>query len=97
MEPGNCLRITTLASGWRDKDSVLLHACFQLLCDFLAQELDESQPDADSSHRAAHAELRELHQWWMAKRGAEVPNEADYAVENAKLKRLIDLRWAMWT
>ncbi|MBJ6107844.1 hypothetical protein JAO73_02395 [Hymenobacter sp. BT523] len=27
----NVLHITTLDAGWRDKNAVLLHACFQLL------------------------------------------------------------------
>ncbi|MEK7224838.1 MAG: hypothetical protein AAB221_04060 [Bacteroidota bacterium] len=39
MQPANILKITTLNKGWRDKDSVLLHACFQLLSDFVEQEI----------------------------------------------------------
>jgi hypothetical protein len=33
MEPSNILKIDTLDDSWRDKDSVMLHACFQLLKD----------------------------------------------------------------
>ncbi len=39
MEPANLLKIKSLNDGWRDKDSVLLHACFQLLEDFVEDEL----------------------------------------------------------
>lgn len=39
MQPSNILKITSLTEGWRDKDSVLLHACFQLLSDFVEQEI----------------------------------------------------------
>lgn len=39
MQPANILKIKSLDKGWRDKDSVLLHACFQLLSDFVEQEI----------------------------------------------------------
>jgi hypothetical protein len=39
MQPANLLKIESLSDGWRDKDSVLLHACFQLLSDFVEQEM----------------------------------------------------------
>lgn len=39
MQPSNLLKIASLTDGWRDKDSVLLHACFQLLSDFVEQEM----------------------------------------------------------
>lgn len=39
MQPANILKIKSLGKGWRDKDSVLLHACFQLLSDFVEQEI----------------------------------------------------------
>ncbi len=39
MEPSNILKIESLPDGWRDKDHVLLHACFQLLSDFVEQEI----------------------------------------------------------
>ena len=39
MQPSNMLKIDSLGEGWRDKDSVLLHACFQLLSDFVEDEM----------------------------------------------------------
>ena len=39
MQPSNLLKIESLSDGWRDKDCVLLHACFQLLSDFVEQEM----------------------------------------------------------
>lgn len=35
MEPANVLKIESLPASWRDKDDVILHACFQLLKDFV--------------------------------------------------------------
>ena len=39
MQPANLLKIDSLTDGWCDKDSVLLHACFQLLSDFVEEEI----------------------------------------------------------
>jgi hypothetical protein len=39
MQPANILKIESLTDGWRDKDRVLLHACFQLLSDFVEKEM----------------------------------------------------------
>jgi len=39
MQPSNNLKIDSLPESWRDKDHVLLHACFQLLSDFVEQEI----------------------------------------------------------
>ena len=39
LQPSNLLKINSLTDGWRDKDSILLHACFQLLSDFVEQEI----------------------------------------------------------
>ena len=41
MEPSNILRIESLKEGWCDKDHVLLHACFQLLSDFVEKEMPQ--------------------------------------------------------
>lgn len=39
MQPSNLLKIDSLSNGWCDKDHVLLHACFQLLSDFVEKEM----------------------------------------------------------
>jgi hypothetical protein len=39
MQPSNLLKIKSLGEGWCDKDHVLLHACFQLLSDFVEEEI----------------------------------------------------------
>tara|TARA_A200000113_G_C8762245_1_gene321499 strand:- start:581 stop:721 length:141 start_codon:yes stop_codon:yes gene_type:complete len=43
MEPSNALKIETFDGNWKDRDSIMLHACFQLLKDFVEMEklLDE--------------------------------------------------------
>jgi hypothetical protein len=64
------LRIATLEKGWRDKDSVMLHAAFQILADFVEQERPDKivDWDAEPRHRRAWKEIRSLYEWWTRKR-----------------------------
>ena len=38
MKPLNLLKIETLNDEWLDKDVIILHACFQILCDCIEKE-----------------------------------------------------------
>ena len=69
------LEITTLEKGWHDKDNVLLHACFQLLTDFMEKEKPGQMIDYnwDSAHRKVWKELNSLYKWWTEIR----PNRKD--------------------
>ena len=61
------LEIATLNTAWHDKDTVLLHACFQILVDFI-----EKEKPGDWSHNVEHRkiwkELQSLYTWWKEKR-----------------------------
>jgi hypothetical protein len=105
MQPANLLHITTLTEGWRDNDNVLLHACFQLLADFVEKELPESRWvnwQQDEHHAAAKKEIDALYAWWKdwqkkpATRSFDEDHE-DYEKENEMLIRLINVRMYMWT
>jgi hypothetical protein len=65
---GNLLKITTLPadSEWCDKDYVLLHACFQLLVDFIEQEKPQEFVDYKSDKQQAKewAEIQKLYKYW---------------------------------
>lgn len=63
---GRILRISTLQSGWCDKDYVLLHAAFQILVDFVEQEKPDKIVDWswDAPHRKAWREISDLYTWW---------------------------------
>ncbi len=108
MQPANFLKIETLSAGWRDKDCVMLHACFQLLTDFVEKEmLVNNYPDwnAYEDTRQAKKEIEELYKWWQetgkknsAKRTASFAEDhAIYEKENEMLKWLIDIRMHLWT
>lgn len=102
MEPGNILKIETLGESWRDKDSVMLHACFQLLKDCVEKEnLLDGHVDWDynEGHRSAKQEIEELYNWWLSYEEPKigVHDEKSYELENKMLGRLIAVRWVLWT
>jgi len=100
MEPGDTLKIESLDNQWRDKDSVMLHACFQLLKDAVEKEkilLGDTDWNANEKHQFAKNEIQELYNWWIEYKESSTPDEKAYSNENKMLKRLIDIRWALWT
>lgn len=60
------LKIQTLDNNYYDRDSILLHAAFQILVDFIEKE----QPDKivdwnyDRTHKHVWREMRSLYKWW---------------------------------
>jgi hypothetical protein len=100
MEPGNILKIETLSEEWRDKDSVMLHACFQLLKDFVEKEdvgHMRNNWNMDEEHKAAKTEIDELYNWWLSYSEPAVKTVDIIEQENAMLIRLINVRWTLWT
>ncbi len=100
MEPSNILTIDTLDDNWRDKDSVMLHACFQLLKDCVEKEnlLDgHTDWEFDKKHSLAKKEIQKLYDWWLSYTESSIPDYEGYEIENEMLLRLIKIRWALWT
>lgn len=106
MKPANILKIDTLGEGWSDKDNVMLHACFQLLIDYLEKEELEEQTDWNQSEEYAEAnkEIDILQNWWKqrildAEEGKINPvlNQSQYEKDNEMLIRLIKIRQYLWT
>lgn len=62
----NRLHIKTLNRGWVDRDHQLLHACMQIMMDFVEQEKRDDIVDWnwDEDHRKAAATLERLYYWW---------------------------------
>ena len=70
------LKIHTLNKGqWYDRDTLLLHAAFQVLTDFIEQEKPDEIVDwqHDELHRNAWSEISQLCRWWKEER----PNRHD--------------------
>ena len=99
MQPSNLLRIESLNEEWRDKDSIMLHACFQLLKDCVEKEniLSGHARWNDDKHRAAKIEIETLYRWWLSYGEPDVPEQNSMELETQMLIRLINVRWALWT
>ena len=72
-------KIESLSDGWCDKDHVLLHACFQLLTDFVEKEmLVQDYPDWDATEetKKARKEIEELYAWWQEWKKDEIRDAA---------------------
>jgi hypothetical protein len=104
MNPANVLKIESLPNDWRDKDDVLLHACFQILKDFVEQEKETIEIiDWTNSEETiqAKAEIDFLYNWWKQRvindKNLTLLDERIYNEDNQMLKRLIDVRKYLWT
>lgn len=84
------IRLRHLRSGWVDKDRLLPHVIFEILCQFIEEEDPENSIDwqQDKKHAAAWTELNELYRWWTSE---YVPFETDETyldgIETPKLER----------
>ena len=103
MEPANLLKIESLPDGWRDKDEIILHACFQLLKDFVEKEkeiIEQIDWKSDDETASAKAEIDFLYSWWLQRFHSEEDFDKindRYEEDNQMLKRLIDVRKYLWS
>lgn len=106
MKKPNLLRIKTINATWCDKDTVMLHACFQLLTDFIEQENPfESGTDWTHSEEKINVkrEIEFLYNWWQAllikqdnDEWKSMNNKVQYEEESEMLIRLIKIRSHLW-
>lgn len=102
------LKIESLPNSkvFLDRDMIMLHACFQILKDFVEIENGDELCDYDE-HKDFVDEVRFLYDWWeIRKKGEEgltesttkdlilFYNERD---DNEMLSRLMEIRNQMWT
>jgi hypothetical protein len=101
MEPANVLKIESLSNVWRDKDDVILHACFQLLKDFVEQEKEIIKIidwENDEETKNAKLVIDFLYNWWMKR--VDKDDDLDgkqYEEDNQMLIKLISIRKYLWT
>ncbi len=71
----NILKLRYIKSGWIDKDEVLIHAMFEVLCNFLEDEpVEKISWKADSKHKNAWNEMQTLYKWWVKRQNREEDN-----------------------
>lgn len=61
--PNNVIKIKQLDRRWHDRDEVLFHAMFQVLCDYIEQEkpfVSYKDPDYNSNKKPSIKKMREL-------------------------------------
>ena len=87
------LKINSL-SGYQDRDIVMLHACFQILQDFIEIEKGDTHCNYEA-HKELVDEYKFLYNWWL-KRKKSIYNENDEE-DDLMLERLIKIRTTLWT
>ena len=100
------LAIKTIDGDWCDKDLVMLHACFQLLTDFVEEEISQDIVNWEHNEEIKNArkEIDQLYNWWKERLKNEAENIIDpiwtkgqYESDNEMLIRLIKIRQYLWT
>jgi hypothetical protein len=71
----NTVTARTLPPTWCDREELLLHAMFAVLCDFVEKEKPFGHFDTSYSHDAWYS-IRDLYEWWTVRRPARELAEA---------------------
>ena len=82
-----------IAEKWVDKDMIMLHACFQLLTDFIVEEKGLEHCSYES-HKESIDECKYLYNWWKENKDTV---SIDDTVVDEHLMRLIKIRGFLWT
>jgi len=106
MRNPEILHIKSINADWCDNDIIMLHACFNLLADCIESEkllTDNRDWNHNEEIINSHKELEDLYNWWMKRKKDDEQNkindfdEAQYAIDNEMLIRLIKVRRYLWT
>ena len=92
------LKIQTLPTvkTWIDKDIIMLHACFQLLVDFVEKENGLTHCNYEH-HKIFIDECRELYNWWLERRKKIYTNDIEDTKDQEMLERLVKIRQFLCT
>jgi hypothetical protein len=88
------LKITSLPGSkeWVDRDEIILHACFQILKDYIDKEKGDTHCNYEA-HKEFVDEIRFLYNWWE-KRVNDISLDKD---DDEMLLRLMKIRKQLWT
>jgi len=66
FHPYNVVHIKTLPRQWSDRDTIMLHAMFQILIDYVEKEepFELINWESDSEHSASAKDIKYLYDWW---------------------------------
>ena len=90
------LKINSLPNSkeWVDRDCVMLHACFQLLVDYVEKENGLKHCNYET-HNESIDELSFLYKWWKKRRKHIYLLEGEE--DQKMIERLIKIREFLWT
>lgn len=100
------LEIKTLKAEWTDKDTVMLHACFQLLVNCIEEEdLLIGHINWNENDEVKHAKIviEELYSWWKQRIKTDSQglisdfDSTQYEEDSLMLIKLIGVRRYLWT
>lgn len=91
------LKINSLPNinKWVDRDELMLHACFQILQDYIEKEKGDEHCSYEH-HKDFVDELRFLNDWWKVRKNKPTPDE-QMDEDDAMLNRLMKIRTSLWT
>lgn len=78
---------------WIDKDLVMLHACFQLLKDFVDEEGGLKNLNYEANKEFVD-EVKELYDWWEKRK--TTPMQVIFEEDDKMLLRLLKIRKQLW-
>jgi hypothetical protein len=80
---------------WVDRDSIMLHSCFQILKDAVEKEGVDTHCNYEA-HKEFVDEVRFLYNWWKERSILPCSFE-QHAEDDAMLLRLMKIRTGLWT
>ena len=92
------LKIESLPSAskkWVDRDSIMLHACFQILKDCVEKEAVDTHCNYEK-HKEQVDEVRYLYNWWI-KRMNKITSDKKSEEDDLNIIRLMKIRNFLWT
>lgn len=100
MKPGNLIQLKELNPEWEEIDTMMLFACFTLLEKFIVEEMHLTDWQLTPNTKLAKQEIDDLYTWWKVRKdnflkGEEI--EQQEVEDTEMLKRLIDIRFYLWS
>lgn len=92
------LKINSIPTSkmWIDRDVIMLHACFQLLEDWVAKEKGLTHCNYET-HKESIDELRSLYNWWKKRKKYVFSKQLEDNEDQEMIERLIKMRQFLWT
>lgn len=82
-------------NNWIDADTVMIHACFQILTNYIEIEnaLDIINYEA---HKDFVDEVNALYDWWKVRRKKVHCKDTEHHIDDSYLLRLMKIRTKLW-